>query len=141
MRWCWRRSASAVGLAAAVVILAGAAACSGSRPASTPIRAVVVVPGKLTAQQADVLRRSITAPTVASEAAVVAAEIRAQFVKNGRTLLPAGSSLRIETGSFRETNAGTATVSAVVSGPAPGRWQLLLAREGGQWLVIGTRRL
>lgn len=135
-----KKSASAIGLAVAVVILAGAAACSGSRPASTPSRAVVVVPGKLTAQQSDVLRRAITAPNVASEAVVVAAEIRAQFVKNGRTLLPAGSSLWIETGSFRETNVGTATVTAVVTGPAPGRWQLLLVREGGQWLLIGTRR-
>jgi hypothetical protein len=99
------------------------------------------VPGKLTSAQRTRLEQGISAPAVGSEAAVVAAEVRAQFISADRSMLPASSHVRISTATFRATSAGTATVDVVVSGPAPGRWQLLLIREGGQWLLIGTRKL
>ncbi len=72
---------------------------------------------------------------------LVAAEVRPQFLKKDQRLLPAGSQLRINASTFRLTSAGTATVDAMVSGPAPGRWRLLLIFEGGKWLLIGTRKL
>ena len=72
---------------------------------------------------------------------MVAPQVRAQFVSRGRTLLPAGSRLRIDAKSFRATRAGTATADAVISGPDAGRWQLLLIRQGGQWLLLDSRKL
>jgi hypothetical protein len=32
-------------------------------------------------------------------------------------------------------------VNASITGPQPGRWQLLLTKESGKWLLIGTREL
>lgn len=132
---------AALSLAVATVALACVTGCSSGSSSGTERPAVVNVPGKLTVQQVRVLAQGITAPTVTSEAAIIATDVRAQFIKNGRILLPAGSSLRIDAASFRQTNAETATVTAIVSGPAAGRWQLMLVRESGQWLLIGTRRL
>jgi hypothetical protein len=47
----------------------------------------------------------------------------------------------INQATFHELSAQLATVDAVVSGPAPGRWQFVLVRESGQWLLVGTRKL
>ena len=72
---------------------------------------------------------------------VIAPQVRAAFMQKGRPLLPARSRLVISKSSFRPVTSQTATVDAIVTGPSPGRWQLLLVRQDGQWLVIGTRRL
>lgn len=119
----------------------GLVACSSNSPSGAGGPAVTLVTGKLTARQAGRLDREISAPTVAGEAVVVANAVRAEFIRKGRTLLPAGARIRIEPATFRETNAGTATVTSVLTGPDSGRWLLLLVREQGQWLLIGTRRL
>jgi hypothetical protein len=87
------------------------------------------------------LERGLTAPGIAAQSTVVAAEIRAQFVGRGRPLLPADSRVRIEPATFDATSAKTATVDAAVTGPDSGRWQLLLVSEGGNWLLLGTRKL
>ena len=72
---------------------------------------------------------------------MVALQVRAAFVQKGRLLLPAGSRLVIRRSTFRQVTSETAVVDAVVTGPSPGRWELLLVRQEGQWLLIGTRRL
>lgn len=87
------------------------------------------------------LERGLTAPTVDSQAAVVAPQIRTQFLDRGQPLLPAGSRVRISSATFRFARAGLATVNAVITGPEAGRWQLILIRNQGHWLIIGTRRL
>ena len=86
-------------------------------------------------------RKGIAAPTVTSQATVVAVEVRHAFETRGKLLLPAGSHVSINQATFRELSGQLATVDAVVSGPAPGHWQLVLVRESGQWLLVGTRRL
>jgi hypothetical protein len=87
------------------------------------------------------LERDIAARSVQAEANVVAPQVRAAFVQKGRLLLPAGSRLVIRRSTFRQVTSETAVVDAVVTGPSPGRWELLLVRQEGQWLLIGTRRL
>lgn len=87
------------------------------------------------------LERGIISPTVASQASIVAVEVRSAFESRGKPLLPAGSHVTIRQATFRKLSAQLATVDAVVSGPAPGHWQLVLVRESGQWLLAGTRKL
>jgi len=96
---------------------------------------------KLSSAQQSRLERGLTAPSVAGELTVVAAEVRAPFMSRGQRLLPAGSRVRIEPATFKAGTVKTATVDAVLTGPHPARWQLLLINESGNWLLIGTRRL
>lgn len=139
---CQRLFSVVAGLVATAAVTVGLVGCSGGSP---PVRrsglAITSVPGKLTSAQRTRLEHGISAPAVGSQAAVIAAEVRVQFINANRSMLPSGSRVRISTTTFRATSAGTATVDAVVSGPTPGRWRLLLIREGGQWLLIGTRKL
>jgi len=95
----------------------------------------------LTPGQAAHLARGLSAPAMSEQAAVVAAELRPQLADGGGPLLPPGSRVRVSDRTFHATSAGTGVVQAVVSGPKPGRWQLLLTKENGQWLLIGTREM
>ena len=95
----------------------------------------------LTPGQAAHLERGLSAPEVSEQAAVVAAELRPQLADGGVPLLPPGSRVRVSDRTFHATSAGTGVVQAVVSGPKRGRWQLLLTKENGQWLLIGTREM
>ena len=72
---------------------------------------------------------------------MIAVGVRAAFVSRGAPLLPAGSHLEISPASFRAAGAITAVADATVTGPRPGHWRLLLVRQRGLWLLIGTRRL
>jgi hypothetical protein len=92
------------------------------------------------AQQAR-LQRGLTAQGIPAQASVVAGEVRAQFISRGRPLLPTGSRVRIQPVTFDSRSAKTATVDAVVTGLQAGHWQLLLIKESGNWLLIGTREL
>jgi hypothetical protein len=87
------------------------------------------------------LEQGITAPTVTAQANIVATEVRSQFERRGKPLLPTGSRLSITASTFHAISAQIATVDAIVSGPDAGRWQLVVVHETGQWLLIGTRKL
>jgi hypothetical protein len=98
-------------------------------------------PVKFSSVQQVRLENGLTAPGIAAQSKVVATEIRAQFLSRAQPLLPSGSHARVGPATFDLRSAKTATVDATVTGPEPGHWQLLLIREGGNWLLIGTRRL
>jgi hypothetical protein len=83
----------------------------------------------------------MTASTVAAQAGIIAVEVRTQFEQLGRQLLPQGSRLSIDAATFRAVSAQFATVHATVTGPVAGAWQLVLIRENGEWLLLGTRKL
>lgn len=121
---------------AVVVGMTFVASCSAANHPRHHSPAITLPP----AQQAQLVR-GITARTVRAESVVLAPQLRAAFMREGRPLLPAGSRLAIRKSSFRSGTSQTATVDAVVTGSSPGRWQLLLVRHDGQWLLIGTRRL
>jgi len=133
----WKLIAAIVG----VVLLAGVGvglAVGLSGPSTTTTARATTV---FTGPQQQRLEKGITAPTVTSQASVVAVEVRHAFEARGKPLLPAGSHVSINQTTFHELSAQLATVDAVVSGPAPGRWQFVLVRESGQWLLVGTRKL
>jgi hypothetical protein len=132
----WRLVAGIAG----VVVLAGVAAGLAvglSEPAGSPAAA----PVRLAPSQQEHLEKAITAPAVTSQAGAVAQEVRGQFLKQGQPLLPPGSRLSISGATFHVVSARMATVNATVTGPQAGRWQLVLVREAGRWLLIGTKRL
>jgi hypothetical protein len=87
------------------------------------------------------LEQTIAASTVTKQASVIAMEVRSQFEQRGELLLPAGSRVSIDGATFHSSSARLATVDATVRGPRPGRWQLVLIRETGQWLLLGTKKL
>lgn len=136
-----RRTVFSLVAAAGLVVAAGVAGAvltlgSGHESGQTNASAV-----KFSSVQQVRLENGLTAPGIAAQSKVVAAEIRAQFLSRGQPLLPSGSHARVAPATFNLRSAKTATVDATVTGPEPGRWQLLLIREGGNWLLIGTRRL
>lgn len=132
----------AIGIELAVVL--GNPSSTGTRAAATATAVASGTPAaaaSFPATQRDRLEQGITAPTVTAQAGVVAAEVRGQFKRKGKPLLPPGSRLSIDAASFRTVSARLATVTAAVTGPEPGTWQLVLIRENGQWLLIGTREM
>jgi hypothetical protein len=110
-----------------------------SRPAGTATGHAVS--SLLSSTQQTRLERGLTASTVTAQADSLALEVRSKFEDRGEPLLPAGSHVSIDPATFHMLSAQLATVDATVSGPKPGHWQLVLVRESGQWLLIGTRKL
>jgi hypothetical protein len=87
------------------------------------------------------LERGLDAQGLAAQAIVLADSIRSQVVSRGRPFLPSGSRVHIEAATFEVRSPETATVDAMVTGPMPGKWLLLLVRQGGNWQLIGTRNM
>lgn len=112
-----------------------------SGPSSSHTTTTAAAATQLTKPQQARLEQGITAPTVTAEASVVATQVRGQFEQQGKPLLSAGSHLSISDATFHAFSAQLATVNATVTGSSPGRWQLVLVREAGQWLLLGTRKL
>jgi hypothetical protein len=132
----WKLTIAIVGMLVLAGLGVGLAVGLSGTP-SSPAAAAATLP----APQQVRLERGITASTVAVQASVVATEVRSQFEQLGKSLLPAGSRLSIDSATFHALSAQLATVDATVSGPSPGRWRLVLVREAGQWLLLGTRKL
>jgi len=141
MKRHWKLTVAVVG----VLVLAGvgiglAVGLSGPSP-SHAAAAAAAAAVQLTKPQQARLEQGITAPAVTAEASVVAVEVRSQFEQRGRPLLPAGSHVSVDDATFHALSAQLADVDASVTGPSPGRWQLVLVRENGQWLLFGTKKL
>lgn len=128
---------------ACVLILAGigiglAVGLSGPSPSHSTAAAAAT---QFTQPQQTRLEDGLTAQTLTAEARVVAIEVRSEFEQRGRLLLPAGSHLSISDTTFHALSAQLATVNATVTGSSPRRWKLVIVRERGQWLLLGTKRL
>jgi hypothetical protein len=132
----WKLAAAIVGTLA-LTGLGVALAVGLSRVPAGTVAATAAFP----APQQIHLEQGITASTVTKQASVVAMEVRSQFERRGELLLPAGSRVSIDGATFHSLSAQLATVDATVRGPRLGRWQLVLIREAGQWLLLGTRKL
>lgn len=132
------------GLVTAVILLAGGIAATfiatAGNPRSAARPSTLAIDKFGSAQQAR-LQRGLVAPSLTAQSAVLAVEIRAQFLEKGQSLLPAGSRARIDATTFKISSPTTAVVDASIDGSHPQRWQLLLIKENGSWLLIGTRGL
>jgi hypothetical protein len=137
MKRNWKLTAAIVGGLALAGLGSGLAiGLSGSSSSTTTGAAA-----QLTPPQQVRLENGITAPTITGQASVLAAEVRGQFEQQGKPLLPAGSHVTINDATFHALSPQLAAVDASVTGPTPGRWQFVLVREAGQWLLLGTRKL
>jgi hypothetical protein len=130
-----------LGVGLAVGLESGPPGGTGASSATAASSGAAAAAAQFPAAQRDRLEQGIAAPTVTVQADVVAAEVRGQFEKLGKPLLPSGSRLSIDAATFHAVSAQFATVTATVTGPQPGTWQLMLVRENGQWQLLGTRKL
>jgi len=73
-------------------------------------------------------------PTVRLE--VLSPELASQV--GTQAILPAGTTLRIDSGTFRVKGPDSGTVTAVTTGQEPGHWVLYLQRDSGQWKIVDT---
>lgn len=135
----WKLAVAVVGVLTLTGLGVGLAV--GFSGSSSSHATTAAAAAQLTKPQQTQLEQGITAPTVTAEASVVATEVRSQFEQQGKPLLPAGSHLSISDATFHSFSAQLATVNATVTGSSPGRWQLVLVREAGHWLLLGTRKL
>jgi hypothetical protein len=146
MKRHWKLTVAIVGIlvlaGAGIGLAVGLSAPSASRTTSAAA-AQLRSPQQLRFTKSQQLRleQGITAPTVTAQARILASEVRSQFEQQGKPLLPAGSHVTINDATFHVLSAQLATVDASVSGPSPGRWQFVLVREAGQWLLLGTGQL
>jgi hypothetical protein len=139
MKRHWKLSVAIAGVLALAGLGIGlAVGLGGPSPSSTTTAATAA---QLTQPQQVRLEQGITASTIAAQAGVLALDLRSQFEQQGKPLLPAGSHVSIDGATFHALSAQLADVDASVSGPSPGRWQFVLIRETGQWLLLGTRKL
>jgi hypothetical protein len=128
----WKLTAVAVGVLVLAGLGAGLALGFGGSSTTAP---------PLTKAEQARLEHGITAPTIATEASVLAVEVRSQFEQAGKQLLPAGSHIVIDDATFQTVSLQVATVDATETGANPGDWQLMLVREAGHWQLLGTRKL
>jgi hypothetical protein len=139
MKRHWILTIAIVGfLALAGVGIGLAVGLSKPSPSSTTTTAAAP---QLTQPQQVRLEQGITASTIAAQAGILAPEVRSPFEQRGKPLLPSGSHVSINDATFHALSAQLAYVDAAVTGPNPGRWQLVLVRESGQWFLFGARKL
>lgn len=134
---------------AIVLIALAGLGCSGGReegersaPSVVTTTSTTLAAGTTLGQpDADSLAAGIVATDGARRAEVLASELAAAPGLIDGPLVPEGSVVVVDPGSFRLQTPGVATVEATVSGPAPGRWRLLLVYEADRWKLLGTERM
>jgi hypothetical protein len=87
------------------------------------------------AERLNELEAALSSPDTAVQAEALDPAIFASLQASGQPLLPAGSTLEIDTDRSQIVDQ-TATVGATVSGPQSGEFTLLLALEDGVWFVF-----
>ncbi|MCA1674273.1 MAG: hypothetical protein LC799_19480 [Actinobacteria bacterium] len=135
-------------MAGSAAVLACASGCSdgsnGAAPAATssaPVTATTVAGPALSKPEADALSAAVTSADPAARATALAAEVAREPSAAGKPLLPEGSTLAIDASTFQVNPNGLAAVEASVSGPAAGRWRLILVKESGAWKLLATEPL
>jgi hypothetical protein len=87
------------------------------------------------------ITRAVNSEEPSDVASVLVPELANAYLSSPSHLIPAGSSMEIDPGSFDRTSAVTATARAIVSEPQPLTFTLLLYLEGKHWLIAGTVRI
>ena len=119
-------------IALVAVVLTGG---GGSGPA-TRVRT-----GHATLERADQLRlqAALASQDQASFVQALAPTLRPALGDPRSSMLPPGSTVTLVAASFKQ-RGNVATITANVRGPQPGQFTVLLTREAGHWLVLGTGR-
>lgn len=134
-------SLAALGLAIAIM---GAACSDGSgAPGATSTSTTAGSSNADALTDADQTRieTGVTSQDPAARSKVLSDVLAGKPEIANQPFLRAGSVLSLQRSTFRTLRGGSASVEGAVSGPEPGRWLILLARESGEWRVAGARRL
>ena len=133
---------------AAFTLLAACSSHTSARPAATPSQRAAPtgsstgasVTDPLTPANTTALQTALVSTVPAQVLPILAPAVRTRYAAKPFPLLPAGSRLSVDASALTQTGR-TATVPATVTGTEPGRWLLLLVRDGRSWTVYGTRKL
>jgi len=125
------------GAAVTISLVITTAACTKS---SAPSTAPKVSESTLPPADATRLQHALASDNIDAVAAVLAPEVRATYLKHALRVLPGGAQLDIDATKMRVAG-DTATVPATVQGgPDAGSWLLVLEKQNGEWLLIGTEK-
>lgn len=113
---------------------------SASRVSSPASSAVAIAEPGLSASQTSLITAALTSTDPATVEKALSPAVRAAYEKNAFTLLPAGSSVVIDSSKLNASNDSATVPATVTGGPAAGQWLLLLQRVNGNWLLFGTRK-
>lgn len=128
-------------VSAAALALALAACSAGSDNESNSIPQLpTALASTLSTQDSMRLHQALTNRKPAAVGAVLAAEVKAAYLKTPHQLLPAGSKLEILSDKML-VSGDTATVQVTVTGGASaGTYLLVLEKQGGKWFLVGTEK-
>jgi hypothetical protein len=98
-----------------------------------------LAPDPVPAPQRSAIASALTASDPTSVSAVLAAPVASGFLASPIALLPAGSHIAIDWSKI-QVDGDFASVPALVTGPRPASWTLLLIEQDGRWLMYGTQQ-
>ena len=118
---------------------------SASRPPTLTITSPAVTPTPTTitplpAAQEMAIRNALSSTPGPVVAKALAPQLRAQYSRHPFRLLPAGSTVEVQTAHMTVTGRAATLPVDVFGGKAAGHWLVLLIKVDGQWLIYGTRR-
>ncbi len=93
----------------------------------------------LPGSEATHLERVIGSGNTESIESILAPAIRAAFSADPGPLLPGGSQVHLDT-DHMIVSGSVATVPAIVTGPEPGTWTVVLLRLGTEWMLLSARK-
>lgn len=134
----------------ALTLSAAVTGCSHHTTAAPPRSAAATVPTPsassgpatgptLTSPNTVALERGLSSTQPRDVLPALAPALRARYATHPFPILPAGSTVHLEQSGMR-TDGNLATTPATVTGPEPGRWLVLLVRDGARWVAYGTRK-
>ncbi len=150
-RWVAVHGTSA--LLAPLALVTALTGCTGSSPgpvntsagSSAPAAAATTTAAPSTATvagpsqaQADKVAVVATDPDPATAATVLVPSLADGVTKSGSHLLPAGTTLHLDTAAARTLEPGVVSVPATTTGTLAGNWDVTLVNANGAWLIASA---
>lgn len=112
---------------------------SSAKPVTSTTAEVKAVVRVLSSANTKQLEGGLVSDDRASVESVLPLALRDAYAAKPWQMLPKGSSLVIDRSKL-VVAGDLASVPATVTGPEPGRWLLLLIRDGDHWAAYGTHK-
>lgn len=145
------RTVRLAGVAITAFVAAVCTACTSSSPSAAPSdtspRVTSTAPSTstttqpLTAARANALAHGLTSTNRHTAVTVLAPAAATAYRSHPSRFWPAGTTVTLDWHKLHVLSPVLATVPAVATGTAPGRWTLLLEDVHGSWSVLSTSKV